>query len=102
MELYKVTVNVIKPEEIDHWANLHAAEADALSFAAENSGIMQFSTYEVLSPTLLEIDLYFKTKEDYEQYKIFRETIPEYQQRTAYEAEHGISRIIVSEEVVNR
>jgi hypothetical protein len=102
MELYRVTVDVIKPEEVENWAGLYVAEADTLSYAAENNSTMQFSNYEVVSPTQVNIELYFKTKEDYEQYKIFRETIPEYQQRTAYEQENGITRTVVSEDIVNR
>lgn len=94
-----VTIEIIKPAEPPFWSEIYFEKAETLSRALSSHVI--YSSYVNMSETVTHLYLYFNTKNDFDDYLQFRETIPEYQLRETYEREHNTTRTIIFQEYVN-
>lgn len=93
MQFYRVDTDYFVPENVDYWSSVYPNEAEI--FNADANAKMITQTSEQITDRIVRFSFYFNTEEEWTSYEAYRPTIPEYQDRCAYEQTHGITRTVV-------
>lgn len=95
MQFYKIVVDMSVPESSEIWSWMHPHKHEIMD--RKLNGYAVNFTSEPLPNNAYRFTLWFNDEQTWRDYLVFRETVPEFQERTAHETLYGITRTIVSE-----
>ena len=99
MQLYKVVVDMVVPEDTEIWSWVHPQMHETLD-AILAPKVVNVTT-EPLSNNAYRITTWFNDEPSYVDFQLFKESNAIHRDRTTYEVANGISRIIISQEYVD-
>lgn len=99
MAVYKVLYEIVTIDAGPHWGLVEPLSYQHFT-EITTSKALSWNWAEV-SPTNAIVTMYFESKEKFDEYVVWRNTLPEFLARQAYEAENNIIRNLTFEGYVD-